>query len=216
MPSVCIAMSGYFLFGPAQACLNGLTIILSYEFHTCSFIHAYTTCLQISFMHGCIVSLMLIVQKDSSMMCLSQKCYQSCIFQVAGPTKTVVYQCLFISPVFSLVWSLPHWGNWRYFPFVCWSLPNRGNWRYFPFVCWSLPHRGNWQYFPFVCWSLPHRGNWRYFPFVCWSLPHWGNWRCFLLCVSHYSSQGNRQFFLPSNTYQFCSPVRICPPFLHM
>ena len=85
-------------YHPAQARLNGLTIILSYEFHTCSFIHAYTTCLQISFMHGCIVSLILIVQKVSSMMCLSQKCYQSCIFQVAGPTKTVVYQRLFHFP----------------------------------------------------------------------------------------------------------------------
>jgi len=57
-----------------------LTIILSYEFHTCSFIHAYTACIQISFMHGCIVSLILIVQKVSSIMCLSQKCYQSRIF----------------------------------------------------------------------------------------------------------------------------------------
>jgi len=57
--SVCTAMSGYFLFGPAQSCLNGLTIILSYEFHTCSFIHAYTACIQISFMHSCIVGLIL-------------------------------------------------------------------------------------------------------------------------------------------------------------
>jgi len=57
MPSVCTAVSGYFLFGPAQSCLNGLTIILFYEFHTCSFIHAYATCIQISFMHGCIISL---------------------------------------------------------------------------------------------------------------------------------------------------------------
>ena len=57
--SVCTAMSGYFLFGPAQSCLNGLTIILSYEFHTCSFIHGYTACIQISFMHSCIVGLIL-------------------------------------------------------------------------------------------------------------------------------------------------------------
>jgi len=56
--------------------------------------------------HSCMVTLsvlFLIVQKVSSIMCLSQKCYQSCIFQVAGPTKIVVYQCLFISPVFSPV-----------------------------------------------------------------------------------------------------------------
>ena len=78
--SVCTAMSGYFLFGPAQPCLNDLNIILSYEFHTCSSIHAYIACIQISFMHGCIVSLILIVQKVSSIMCLSQKCYQSCVF----------------------------------------------------------------------------------------------------------------------------------------
>ena len=84
-------------------CLVNLTIILSYKFHTCSFIHAYTACTQISFMHGCINSLILIVQKVSSITCLSQKCYQSCVFQVAGPTKTVVHQCLFISPVFSPV-----------------------------------------------------------------------------------------------------------------
>jgi len=72
------------------------TLILSY-------INAYTACIQISFMHGCIVSLILILQKVSSIMCLSQKCYQSCILQVAGPTKIVVYQCLFISLVFSPV-----------------------------------------------------------------------------------------------------------------
>jgi len=73
-------------------------------YYPMSFIHVH------SFMHmqhaykyhSCMVALsvlFLIVQKVSSIMCLSQKCYQSCIFQVAGPTKTVVYQCLFISPV---------------------------------------------------------------------------------------------------------------------
>ena len=74
-------------------------------YYPMSFIHVH------SFMHmqhaykyhSCIVALLvlfLIVQKVSSIMCLSQKCYQSCIFQVAGPTKTVVFRCLFISPVF--------------------------------------------------------------------------------------------------------------------
>ena len=89
-------------------------------YYPMSFIHVH------SFMHiqhaykyhSCMVALsvlFLIVQKVSSIMCLIHKCYQSSVFQEAGPTKTVVYQCLFISPVFSPVWSLPHWGNWRYF-----------------------------------------------------------------------------------------------------
>jgi len=68
MSSVCTAVSGYFLFGPAQSCLNGLTIILSYESHTCSFIHAYAACIQISFTHVYIVSPALIIQKVSSVM----------------------------------------------------------------------------------------------------------------------------------------------------
>jgi len=154
MLSVCTAMSGYFLFRPAQSYLKGLTIILSYEFHTCSFIHAYTACIQISFMHGCTISLILIVQNVSSRMCLSRKCYQSCISQVAGPTKTVVYQCLFISPVFPPVWLLPHWGDWRYFLSYVGRYPIEVidgisfrmlivtplRWlTVFPFVCWSLP-----------------------------------------------------------------------------
>ena len=77
-------------------------------YYPMSFIHVH------SFMHmqhaykyhSCMVALsvlFLIVQKVSSIMCLSQKCYKSCIFQVAGSTKIVVYQCLFISPVFSPV-----------------------------------------------------------------------------------------------------------------
>jgi len=95
------------------------------------------------------------------------------------------------------------------FPFVCWSLPHWGDWRYFLSYVDRYPIEVidgisfrmlvvtplRWlTVIPFVCWSLPHWGNWRYFLSYVGRYPSKDNWRYFLSCVGHYPNKDNWRY----------------------
>ena len=169
-------------FRHAQSCLNSLTIILSYEFHTCSFIHASIACIQIPFIHDCIISLI-------------SNCTENVILNMSDSYRLPISLCssgrsyqAIILPIFfqfpSILFKLS-WYQWQRFYPVC-LYPSKGNRQYFfSYVC-RYPSKGNRQYF---------------FSYVCLYLSK-GNRQFYLSFVHLYQGNGNSQSFFPNDTYQ--------------
>ena len=139
-----------------------------------------------------------------------QKCYQSSIFQVAGPTEATVYQYILYSPVFSQFGRYPSKGNWQYFLSYVGRYPSKGNWQYFLSYVGRYPSKGNWQYFLSYVGRYPSKGNWQYFLSYVGRYPSKGNWQYFLSYVGRYPSKGNWQFGPPQWYLSVCRLVSVC------